>query len=171
MIKRILFIAIIGICTMSSSNAQKIAVIDISSILESLPEYLEAEQKLDQVSSEWRQDIAQEHDKIKSLYNKYQAEQVLLSDDIKMQREEEIMSKEKEVREMQKRKFGPDGELFKRRQELITPIQEKVFSAIEEYSAERGYDIILDKGGNSGVLFTSDEYDKTDIIKKQLGIR
>lgn len=171
MVKRIIGLAIMAAVLSTNINAQKVAVIDISGILEALPEYESAEKQLDKIAAEWRQDISLEYDKIKSLYNKYQAEQVLLSDDVKQQREDEILEMEKRVREMQKQKFGPDGELFSRRQELITPIQENVFSAIEEYAAERGYDIVLDKGGNSGVLFTSDEYDKTDIIKKQLGIR
>lgn len=171
MIKKVIFILTLTAAFSLQSTAQKIAVIDISGILEGMPEYAEAEKALDKVASQWRQDIAQEYDKIKSMYNKYQAEQVLLSDDAKVERENEIMDKEKNVREMQKQKFGPEGELFSRRQELVSPIQEMVFSAIEEYASDRGYDIVLDKGGSSGVLFTSEEFDKTDVIKKQLGIR
>mgnify|MGYP000037101309 CR=1 FL=1 len=96
--------------------------------------------------------------------------QVLLSEDARLQREEEIMEKERIVREIQKEKFGPEGELFRRRLELDQPIQDKVYGAIESYAGDRGYDFIFDKGGASGLLFATDEYDKTADIKKRLGI-
>ena len=153
------------------ANAQKIAVIDINAVLQELPEYLQAQQELDRIAAEWNQEIANEYDKIKSLYNKYQAEQVLLSDDIKAQREEEIVQKEKVVRELQKRKFGPEGELFLKRREIINPIQDKVFAAIESFALDRGYDLVLDKSGSAGVLFVGEEFDKTDLIRRRLGIR
>ena len=153
-------------------TAQKIAVVDINAVLTELPEYVEAQTKLDKIAAEWNQEIAAEYDKIKSLYNKYQAEQVLLSDEVKGQREKEITQKEAQVRELQKRKFGQEGELFLKRREIINPIQERVFGAIETFAVDRGYDIILDKsGGSAGVLFTGDDFDKTDLIKRRLGIR
>ena len=154
-----------------SAYAQKIAVVDINAVLQELPEYMSAQQELDKVAAEWNQEIAGEYDKIKSLYNKYQAEQVLLSDEVKAQREEEIMQKEKMVRELQKRKFGSEGELFLKRREVVNPIQEKVFAAIETFALDRGYDLVLDKAGSAGVLFVGDDFDKTDLIKRRLGIR
>ena len=152
-------------------SAQKIAVIDINAVLTELPEYIQAQTEIDKIAAEWNQEIASEYDKIKSLYNKYQAEQVLLSDDVRAQREEEIVQKEKQVRELQKRKFGTEGELYLKRREIINPIQEKVFGAIETFAVDRGYDLILDKGGSAGVLFVGEEYDKTDLIRRRLGIR
>lgn len=154
-----------------AASAQTIGVVDVTNILDNMDDYLTAQDKLDKLAADWNQEIAQEYDKIKSMYNKYQAEQVLLSDDLKVRREDEIMNKEKEVREIQRAKFGPEGELFLRRQELVTPIQEKVFQEIQEYAGEKGIDIMLDKSSATGILFTSDEFDKTDIIKKRLGIR
>lgn len=166
------FSSIIIACLLSlTSYGQKIAVIDINAVLQELPEYITAQQELDKVAAEWNQEIAGEYDKIKSLYNKYQAEQVLLSDEVKEQREEEIMQKEKVVRELQKRKFGSEGELFLKRREIVNPIQEKVFAAIETFALDRGYDLILDKAGSAGVLFVGAEFDKTDLIKRRLGIR
>lgn len=150
-----------------SANAQRIAYVDVNTVLESIDEYKAAQDELDKLASRWRQEIAQEYDKIKGMYNRYQAEQVLLSDDARRQREEEIMEKEKEVRDIQKNKFGPEGELFQRRQELVRPIQEKVYSAIEEYANERGYDFIFDKSGATGMIFSNPQYDKTqDILDK-----
>ena len=154
-----------------SIQAQKIAVIDINAVLSELPEYLSAQDELDRMAAEWNQEIAQEYDKIKSLYNKYQAEQVLLSDEVRKQREDEIMQKEREVRELQKRRFGNEGELFLKRREIVNPIQDKVFAAIETFALDRGYDLILDKAGSAGVLFVGDEFDKTDLIRRRLGIR
>lgn len=163
------FIMALAFCL--NLNAQKIAVIDINAVLQELPEYVAAQQELDKIAAEWNQEIAGEYDKIKSLYNKYQAEQVLLSEEVKAQREEEIMQKERVVRELQKRKFGSEGELFLKRREIINPIQEKVFAAIETFALDRGYDLVLDKAGSAGVLFVGDEFDKTDLIKRRLGIR
>lgn len=147
--------------------AQRIAIVDVNQILESIEEYQNAQTQLDNLAAQWRQDIAQEYDVIKGMYNKYQAEQVLLSDEARRQREEAIMDKEKEVRELQKNRFGPEGELFKRRQGLVRPIQDRVYAAIESYAQERGYDFIFDKSSASGMIFSNSEYDKTtDILNK-----
>jgi outer membrane protein len=105
------------------------------------------------------------------MYNKYQAEQVLLSEDMKRQKEDEIMNKEKEVRELQRQKFGPEGELFQKRQELVAPIQNEVFKAVQGFADSRGFDIILDKSSTTGILFLNDEFDKTDDVKRILGIK
>ena len=105
------------------------------------------------------------------MYNKYQAEQVLLSPELKSQREDEIMKKEKEVMDMNKEKFGPEGALFKRRSALVEPIQDRVSETIESYAGDRGYDIILDKNSASGIIFANERYDKTSDIMEKLGIK
>ena len=146
--------------------AQRIAYVDVNKILENVPEYVTAQSELDGLAARWRQEIAQEYDKIKGMYNRYQAEQVLLSDEARRKREEVIMAMEKEVRDMQRAKFGPEGTLFERRQELVRPIQERIYGAIERYAKEKGFDFIFDKGGASGMIFSSATYDKTeDIIR------
>jgi outer membrane protein len=167
MLKRILLAGVFGLF-MSYTFGQKIAIVDVNQILAEMEDYKAAQKQLDQIASEWRQEISKEQDKVKSLYNKYQAEQVLLTEDVKKQREEEIVAKEAEVREMNKRRFGPEGDLFKRRQQLVAPIQDKVFAAIEAYASERGFDIIFDKGGSAGLLFVKPEFDKTEDIKKKI---
>ena len=150
-----------------NAAAQRIAYVDVSKILESIPEYTESQRELDQLAGRWREEISKEYDKIKSLYNRYQAEQVLLSDEARRQKEDEILERETAVREMQKARFGPEGQLFKRRQELVRPIQDRVFAAIEDYASDRGYDFIFDQGGSAGMIFASPKYDKTeDIIAK-----
>ncbi len=168
--KTILFSLVLMIASFSMS-AQRVAIVDVSNILESLTDYQAAQNEVDQISAKWRQEIAQEYDKIKSMYNKFQAEQVLLSDEVKIEREDEIVAKEREVRDLQKRRFGPEGDLFRKRQELISPIQDQVFTAIEQYAKIKGYDLIFDKAGAAGLLYANDEFDKTDEIKRELGIR
>lgn len=150
------------------AEAQKIAYVDVQRILESIQEYQQAQQELDDLAARWRQEIAQEYDVIKGMYNRYQAEQVLLSDDARADREEEIMAKEKEVRDLQRERFGPEGLLFQRRQELVQPIQDKVYAAIEAYANERGYDFIFDRSGQAGIIFSNPQYDKTEDILNRL---
>ncbi len=166
-----LLIAALVLMTSFVSQAQRVAVVDVNSILENLTDYQAAQNEIDQLTAKWRQEIAQEYDKINSMYNKLQAEQVLLSNEVKIEREEEIISKEKEVRELQKRRFGPEGDLFRRKRELVSPIQDQVFTAIEEYARIKGYDLIFDKAASAGLLFANDEFDKTEEIMRELGVR
>ena len=170
MINRFALTIFCSLMITASAMSQQLAIVDIAAVLESMSEYTAAQQELDRVAATWNQEIAQEYDKIKSMYNKYQAEQVLLSDEMKKLREEEIMVKEKQVREIQREKFGPEGQLFDRRQQLVTPIQDRVYAAIQAYSDERGIDLVLDKSSASGIIFANDRYDKTDDIKKKLGL-
>ncbi len=149
-------------------QAQRIATVDMNTILESIQEYQDAQKELDRIAATWQQEVARMYDEIKSMYNRYQAEQVLLSDEERKQREDEIMEKERQVREYQKAKFGPEGELFQRRKELVQPIQDRVYAAIEEYANERGYDFIFDKSSTAGLIFNNSEYDITDEILKRL---
>lgn len=165
--KKLLLSLALGLATTFTLSAQRIAYVDVNQVLENIVEYNEAQRELDQLAGRWREEIAKEYDKIKSMYNRYQAEQVLLSDEARRQKEEEILEKEKSVRELQKSRFGPEGSLFKRRQELVRPIQDRVFAAIEEYANDRGFDFIFDQSGSAGMIFASPKYDKTeDLINK-----
>jgi outer membrane protein len=168
MIKKSILTIALAFATMALTYAQRIAYVDVTDILESLPDYQKAQEQLDKIATQWRQEIAVEQDKIKGMYSKYQAEQVLLSDEMKKQREEEIMNKEKEVRELQRQKFGPEGALFKKREELVRPIQERVYNAIQKYAEDRGYEFIFDKGSSAGMLYADKRYDKTEDLKSLL---
>ncbi|HLF64375.1 MAG TPA: OmpH family outer membrane protein [Saprospiraceae bacterium] len=161
---------IIGLCTLGTASAQRVAVVDIQAILESLDDYQTAQKELDRVTAEWRQEIAQEYDKIKTMYNKFQAEHVLLSAEARKAKEDEIVESEKLLRQMEKDRFGPEGKLFQKRQDMVRPIQDRVYGAIEDYAEERGYDFIFDKGGTGGLIYSNEEYDKTsDLIRKLTG--
>lgn len=169
MLNRSLIIALFSLFAFTTSvTAQRMCVVDVTAVLESIPEYQKAQEDLDRVATQWRQEIAKEQDKIKGMYSKYQADQVLLSDEMRKQREDEIMNKEKEVRDMQRRRFGPNGDLFKKRQDLVKPIQDRVYGAIEKYAENKGFDFIFDKGSASGMLFADQRYEKTDDLIKSL---
>ncbi len=166
--QKLFILAFLMFGMLSMTNAQRLAIVDVNALLQEMDDYKVAQGELDKVASKWRQEISIEMDKVKSMYNKYQAEQVLLSDEVRAQREEEIVNTEKKVMDMQKLRFGPEGDLFKRRQELVKPVQNKVMAAIEAYADDRGYDLIIDKGGSAGILFLNEDYDKTDDIRKRL---
>jgi outer membrane protein len=169
--RKLLFMAALVMLTSVSMVAQKIASIDVNGILESMPEYKQAQTELDQSAAKWRQDVAKEYDKIKGMYNKYQAESVMMTPEMQKEKMDEIEAQEKRVRDMQRSKFGPEGALFEKRQELIAPIQEQVYTAIEEYATDKGYDYIFDSGGATGIIFANPRYDKTDDVKKKLGLK
>ncbi len=168
MMKKFVSTAFIALFFTTFALAQRIAYVDVNAVLESIPDYQKAQEQLDKIATQWRQEIAQQQDVIKGLYSKYQAEQVMLSEEMKKQREDDILNKEKEVRELQRRKFGPEGDLFKKREELVKPIQEKVYVAIERYATDRGFEYIFEKGSASGMLFADKKFDKTDDIKAML---
>ncbi len=168
MIKKVFSTVLFALALTTLATAQRIAYVDVTDILESLPDYQKAQEQLDKVATQWRQEIAQEQDKVKGMYSKFQAEQVLLSEEMKKTREEEILTKEKEVREMQRQKFGPEGSLFKKREELVKPIQDKVYTAIQKFAEDKGFEYVFDKGSSSGMLFADKKNDKTEDIKNLL---
>lgn len=165
-----LFLAISFIATTATGAlAQRFCYVDANKVLERVPEYKTAQDQLDQTAEKWKQDVAAEYAKVDEMYRKYQADEVLLDATARKQREDEITAKEKNVRDLQKQKFGPEGALNKKRQELVKPIQDKVYAAIEQYASEKGYEFIFDKASMTGMLFANPKQDKTDDIVKKLG--
>ena len=165
-------IAIAGILLLtafvpSQADAQKNAYLDLDKVLNSIDDFKNAQTEIDKVAQEWQQERDQEREKIKALYNRYQAEQVLWSEEMRGKKEKEIVDQEGKVREMYEQRFGPEGALFRKRQELIRPIQEKVYGIIESYATERGFDFLFDVNSAAGLLYTNSNYDKTeDIIRR-----
>jgi len=158
----LVFVLLLASVTM---EAQRFCYVDIEKILTSVEDYAAAQKKLDQFASKWNQEIAQKYQEIEQLYGKYQADKVLLSDKAQEQREDEIIQKETEARDFQKAQFGPEGELFKKRQELVKPIQDKIYVAIEAYAQKRGFDFIFDRSSDASMLYANPELDKTqDLI-------
>lgn len=164
--KKLLLILAVAMTTALTVQAQ-IAYVDMNKILERIPEYTAAQKELDATAERWKQEIAIEYGKIETMYRKYQAQEVLMSETTRQQREQEIVDKEGAVREMQKEKFGPQGELFKKRQELVKPIQDRVYAVIQKFASDRGFDFIFDKGSMPGMLFGAPGKDKTeDVLNK-----
>jgi outer membrane protein len=152
------------------TKAQRYAVIDSRYILEKLPEYTFAQQKLDQYSAEWQQEIERKQVILDKMNKDYDAEEIMLTDELKKKREDEIYNREKEIRDLQKKYFGFEGDLFKKRQELIKPIQDKVYIAIQKLAVDRSYDFILDKSEGITVIFADPKLDKSDDVLKFLGV-
>jgi outer membrane protein len=169
--KKLLFVGLLVFATVISSSAQRYAIIDSKYILSKLPEYTEAQQKLDQFSKMWQQEIDQKSAELDKMYKDYDAEKVMLSDELKKKREDEIFNKEKELRDLQRQRFGYQGDLFKKREELIKPIQDKVYNAIQKLAVAKLYDFILDKSDGITVIFADPKLDKSDDVLKELGVK
>jgi outer membrane protein len=151
--------------------AQKYAFIDSQYILDNISEYKAAQQQLDQLSISWQKEIEAKYAVIDKLYKDYQAEQILLTEDMKKKRELEITNKEKEVKEFQKSKFGYEGELFKKKQELIKPLQDKIYNAVKKIATDQSYAVIFDKSGDLTMLYTNAKYDKSDEVLASMGYK
>lgn len=152
-------------------QAQRYAVIDSKFILERIPDYADAQRRLDQFSTLWQQEIDQKQANLNKMYKEFDAEQIMLTDALKKKREDELFNKDKEIRDLQKKRFGFEGDLFKKRQELIKPIQDKVYTAVQKLATERQYDFILDKSEGITVIFADPKLDKSDDILKYLGVK
>ena len=148
---------------------QKYAYVDTEYILNNIPEYTDAQDMLDDLSTEWQKEIEGKFTDIDKLYKDYQTESVLLPEDIKTQKENEIIQKEKEAKDLQKQRFGKDGDLYKKRIELIEPIQEKVYNAIEDIATTRNFAFIFDKAAGSTILFADPKLDLSDDVLDAIG--
>jgi len=160
---------VIGLFT--AATAQRYAVVDTKYILDKLPEYKAAQKQLDQISIQWQKEIDDKQAALDKMYKDYEGEQVMLSDDLKKKREDELFNREKEVRDLQRKRFGFEGDLFKKRQELIKPVQDKVYNAIQKIAVTRMYDFILDKSEGITVIFADPKLDKSDDVLKELGVK
>jgi len=155
---------------MTGAFAQRFAYVNTDYILANIPAFEEAQDKIDAMSEEWGQEIAKKQKGIEELYRKFQNEQYLLTEEVKKERISQIESKERELKDYQKSKFGYEGELFQKREELIKPIQDDVFAAIEKLAKDRGYDFIFDKANSTTVLFANTKNDRSDDVLRALGI-
>lgn len=167
--KKIIFALLMSCFSALSISAQKFAYVDTEYILAALPEYKSSQQQLDRISLQWQKEIELKFAEIDKMYNDFQAESILLSDDMKKKREEEIIDKEKAAKELQKQRFGKGGDLLKRRQELIKPVQDKIYNAIKDIATTKNYAVVFDKSSDLTMLFTNPKYDISDQILESLG--
>jgi outer membrane protein len=163
----LVFIAIFGF----ASTAQRYAVIDTKYILEKIKDYKDADSKIQQTANEWQKELDDLQMELDKMYKNYDAEQYMLTDELKKKREAELFNKEKALRELQKKRFGYEGDLFKERQKLIKPIQDRVYNAIQKLAVARGYDFILDKSEGITVIFADPKLDKSDDVLREMGVK
>jgi len=164
---------ITGILLMATATtfAQKFAFVDSEYILDNIPAYKAAQEQLDQLSAQYQKELESMHAEIEQMYKDFQSESVLLSDEMKRKREDVIITREKEYKELQRKYFGREGDLFKKRQGLIKPIQDDVFNAIQEISTEGSYAVIFDKSSGVTLIYTNPKFDLSDQVLTKLGYK
>ena len=170
MMKKIFLLILLAGTAFANSQAQRSAYVDTEYILDMLPEYRSAQKQLEQLSADWEKDIEKKQVAIDKMYRDFTAEQVLLTEELRKKREQEIKDKEKELRDYRNQKFGYEGELFKKRQELIKPIQDKVFDAVQKVAKQGALDFIFAKGSDMIMLYSNAKYDKSDEVLTELGV-
>jgi outer membrane protein len=169
--KKIVVFAALLLLAGIHTQAQRYAVVDTKFILDKMPEYKEAQKRLDDFSELWQKEIDDKQAALDKMYKSFEAEEVLLSDELKKKREDELFVREKEVRDLQRRRFGFEGDLFKRRQELVKPVQDKVYNAIQKIAVNRQYDFILDKSEGITIIFADPKLDRSEDVLKELGVK
>ena len=166
--KKILIMFALLLSTVGVS-AQKFALLDMDYILKSIPAYERANEQLNQMSKKWQAEVEALQTEAQTLYKNYQDNVVFLSNEQKKARQEEIVAKEKQAAELKKTYFGPEGELFKKRSALMAPIQEEIYNTVADIAEQRGYQLILDRASDSGIIFGSPKIDISDEVLQKLG--
>ncbi len=167
--KKLILIVIALTAFAGSAMAQKFALVDMEYILKNIPAYEMANEQLNQISQRWQKEVEAKGKESQTLYNNFKSDMVFLTDEQKTKKEQEIVAKEKEVTELRYKYFGPEGELYKKRQSLIKPIQDDVYNAIKKVSEERGYQVIFDRASSQSIIFASPKIDVSNEVLTKLG--
>lgn len=152
-----------------TAQAQKFALMDMEYVLKNIPAYERANEQLNQVSKKWQAEVDALTSEAQTLYKNYQSEAVFLSEEQKTKREEAVVAKEKEAAELKRKYFGPEGELYKKRESLMTPIQDEIYNAVKDISEQKGYSLILDRASDAGIIFASPKVDISNEVLTKLG--
>ncbi|MBQ4520402.1 MAG: OmpH family outer membrane protein [Bacteroidaceae bacterium] len=167
--KKFLFLAIMVCFSVVTANAQKFALVDMEYILKNIPAYERANEQLNQISKRWQGEVEALTLEAQTLYKNYQSEVVFLSEEQKTKKEEEIVAKEKEASELKRKYFAPDGELYKKRESLMAPIQDEIYNAVKEIADSKGYSLILDRASDTSIIFASPKVDISNEVLSKLG--
>ncbi len=167
--KKLIISFALVMATFFGASAQKFALVDMDYILRNVPSYEMANEQLNQVSQRWEREVTELSKEAETMYKNYQSEMIFLTDDQKKAREEELVAKEKEVTDLRYKYFGPEGELFKKRQSLMKPIQEDVYNAVKAVSEEKGYQVIFDRASSQSIVFASPKIDVSNEVLAKLG--
>lgn len=169
-IKSIILTSLIFLFTTVGLYAQHFSYVDTEYILDKMPEYKSAQKQLDNLAEQWKKEVDIKMKDVDKLYKQYQSEQVLLPTDMRKKKEDEILQKEDELNKFKDTKFGKEGELFQKRKELVKPVQDKVFDAVQKLAKDEGIDVIFDKAGAVTMLYTDAKYDRSDEVLEILGV-
>ena len=167
--KKFIISLAVALFAAAGACAQKFALVDMDYILRNVPSYEMANEQLNQVSQRWEREVTELSKEAETMYKNYQAEMIFLTDDQKKSREEELVAKEKQVTDLRYKYFGPEGELFKKRQSLMKPIQEDVYNAVKAVSEEKGYQVIFDRASSQSIVFASPKIDVSNEVLAKLG--
>ncbi|MCH5244346.1 MAG: OmpH family outer membrane protein [Lentimicrobiaceae bacterium] len=167
--KKIVLLSLAILCSLGFVRAQKYAYVNTEYILQNIPEFAAAQEEIDKLSVEWQQEIEEKFAEIDALYKKFQNDAPLLTQDMRNRRENEIVVKERAAKDLQKKRFGVDGDLFKRRQELVQPIQDKIYTAIEKRAKQRQYVFVFDRSDNTGIMYADPRNDISNDVLKDMG--
>jgi outer membrane protein len=167
--KRYIISLAVVLASLTGLEAQKFAMVDMEYILKNIPAYETANEQLSIISKRWQTEVESAMQEVQTMYKNYQTELVFLSEEMKVQREEEIIAREKAAQELKRSYFGPDGELFKKRTSLMKPIQDEIYNVIQEISREKDYSLIFDKSSAMHVIFVSPKIDISDEVLNKLG--
>ena len=151
------------------ANAQKFALVDMEYILKNIPAYERANEQLNQISKKWQSEVEAVALEAQTLYKNYQSEAVFLSEEQKIKKEEEIVAKEKEAQELKRKYFGPEGELYKKRESLMAPIQDEIYIAVKEISDAKGYSVVVDRASAASIIYASPKIDISNVVLVKLG--
>lgn len=166
-----IFLLTLVLLTSATLWAQKFAFVNTEYILNKIPSYKAAQEQINKISEQYQKEIEDCYAEIEKMYNTYQAEKVLLTEDMKKKKEDEIIEKERETKTLQMSYFGRDGQVFKKREELVKPIQDQIFNAVKEIATEGGYAIIFDAAASPNMIYTNSRYDKSDEVLQKLGYK
>lgn len=167
--KKVFLALIFAAACAFGASAQKFALVDMEYILKNIPAYEMANEQLTQVSTRWQKEVETKAKEAETLYKNYQADMVFLTDEQKKKKEEEILAKEKEATELRNKYFGPEGELYKKRQSLMKPIQDDIYNAIKKVADEKGYQTIFDRASSANIIYASPRIDVSNLVLEKLG--
>jgi outer membrane protein len=169
--KQLLWILVLSLSAVCSADAQKFGYVDTKYILSHIPDYKQAQDEVNKLSSQWQKEIEAKYESIEKMEKAYQAEKILLTDEMRKKRESDIEMKRADAKDMQKQKFGVEGELFKKREELIKPIQDRIYEAIQQVAEQKSLMVIFDKANHSNLLYTNPKSDLSDQVLKKMGLK
>ncbi len=167
--KRIILLLAVSAFCLAGAHAQKFALIDMEYILKNIPAYEMANEQLKQISLRWEKEITDQAQKVEEMYKEYQSNAVFLTDAQKQQKEEEILEQDKATQDLRRKYFGPEGELFKKRESLMKPIQDDIYEAVKSISEGKGYQMVIDRASSANIIFASPRIDISNEVLSKLG--